>query len=369
MMATLETYVTDLIEGKKKSQVFSGLLHVISKIFESAIHLRHFVFDHAWVKETKMQIPVISIGNIVAGGTGKTALLQSLVKQFALEGEIAILIRGYRSQIEKKKQCLHLQKGSKVNPEMCGDEAYLLWKNMPHLSLFVGKNRNKSASLASFYGAEIIFLDDGMQYRRLHRDLEIVMLHADNLYGKGFYLPRGYLRDSPKRLKLADYVFINHVRSQNHFDRLSRDVRKWTSSPLIGAKMVPKKVQGEYGERWEHLAGKRVSAFCGLGNPYSFFATVQEMNVDLVDTLILPDHVTPNPAQLDDFMRLSEARGCELVLCSEKDWVKLSKPLNYALPIAYLEASLEVIFNQEEYYRLIKTIRTFMKKGHYETLD
>ncbi len=369
MMTALETYVIELIEGEKKSRIFSGVLHMLSKIFESAIKLRHFVFDHAWIKKSKIQVPVISIGNIVAGGTGKTALLQNLAKQFSLEGKTSILIRGYRSQIEKKNQNLHLQEGSIVDPMTCGDEAYLLWKNIPHLSVFVGKNRTKNASTAFFCGAKIVFLDDGMQYRCLHRDLEIVMLHADDLYGKGFYLPRGYLRDFPKRLKLADYVFINHVKNPNHFDRLSRDVRRWTSSSLIGVKMVPKRVLGEGYERWHHLEGKRVSAFCGLGNPSSFFNTIRELNVDLVETLTLPDHLKPTPTQLSHFVNLSEARGCELVLCSEKDWVKLSKPLNYSLPIAYLKASLEVVSNQKEYDRLLIQIRTLMKKGHYETLD
>lgn len=356
MTVQLESYITDHIEGRRKSPFVRGVLHGLSKLFKCGVSLRNLAFDCRLLKKTKVDIPVISIGNIIAGGTGKTALIQKLGKDLSKEKRVSVLLRGYRSEIEKVGGSLHLIDRSRITPSVCGDEAYLLWKSLPDITLFVGKDRRLNAQRAAYHEAELILLDDGMQYRRLHRDLEIVMLHADDLYGKGFYLPRGYLRDSPKRLKEADFVIINHVQDSSHFEELKKEVEQRTSARLIGMQMVPEYLEGREGEIWDDVQGKRAAVFCGLGKPKSFLKTIEKMGIDIADTLILPDHIPPTRRQLVDLAILSEEKGCEFIICSEKDWVKLPDPLKLSLPIACMKASMQVVAQGENYDQLLKQV-------------
>ena len=213
----MATYISDVIEGKRNGTFIKGALYAMSGLFEAGVNLRNFAFDQRWLKEKKVEAPVISIGNIVAGGTGKTALIQRLTKDLSSSGQVSILSRGYRSIVEKKGKSIALFESSQTTPEICGDEPYLLFKTLPEAILFVGKDRVLNAKQAVYHNTDWILLDDGMQYRSLHRDIEIVMLHADDIYGKGFFLPRGYLRDSPKRLQSADAIIINHIKNKEHF--------------------------------------------------------------------------------------------------------------------------------------------------------
>jgi len=364
MTVLLESYVTDHIEGRRKSPLVRGVLHGLSEIFKFGVKMRNFAFDRHLIKETKVDIPVISIGNIIAGGTGKTALIQKLGKDLSANKRVSVLLRGYRSEIEKLGGSLHLIEKSRITPSVCGDEAYLLWKLLPQLTFFVGKDRRLNAQRAAYHEADVILLDDGMQYRRLHRDLEIVMLHADDLYGKGFYLPRGYLRDSPERLAKADYVFINHVQDQKHFEEIEKEVKRKTSAPLIGVQMVPQSIEGKKGETWEDVQGKRVAVFCGLGKPESFFKTVKKMGLDVAETLVLPDHIPPTRRQLVELGILAEEKGCELILCSEKDWVKLPDVSSLSLPLAYVKASLDVTMHQDHYDQLLADITNLTSEAH-----
>lgn len=364
----LEAYIIGLIEGRKKSTVVSGLLYALSGLFETGVKLRNFAFDRHLFKETKVEVPVVSIGNIIAGGTGKTALIQKLAKDLSPYGKVSVLIRGYRSEIEKGGGSLHLMENAKITPEVCGDEAYLLSKLLPGLSLFVGKNRVLNAKRAAYHQADVILLDDGMQYRKLGRDFEIVMLHADDLFGKGFYLPRGYLRDSPKRLKEANYVLINHIEDAAHFEAVKQKVRQMTPAPLIGVQMVPLSIKGKDGEQCESLEGKRVAVFCGLGKPGSFMKTLEKMGANLAETRIFPDHIAPTKQELIDFSLLAEERGCEMILCSEKDWVKLPKEWGVSLPVFYVEAYLEISAGREAYDEMLRSISLKMRRAH-EALD
>jgi len=356
-MATLiETYITDLIEGRKKAPITKGILRMLSALFQTGVQLRHFAFDCRLFKKTRVSVPVISIGNIVAGGTGKTALIQKLGHDLAISKQVAVLLRGYRSEVEKVGGSLHLVENARISPKVCGDEAYLLWKQLPRSTVFVGKDRCLNAQRAAYHEAEVILLDDGMQYRGLHRDLEIVMLHAEDLYGKGFYLPRGYLRDSPKRLAKADVIFLNHVKDETHYEKIKKEVEKKTDAPVIGTCMRAHAIYDRTGEIKESLEGKRMAAFCGLGHPSSFFETAQSLGIEVAATLTVPDHISPTRKQLMQLAIEAEEKGCERLICSEKDWVKLPDSLHLSLPIGYVKASLEVAYGQEHYQGLLQNI-------------
>lgn len=359
------TYITDVIEGRRRGTFIKGPLYAMSGLFEAGVKLRNFAFDQRWFKEKKVSIPVISVGNIIAGGTGKTSFIQRLTKDLNSYGKISILIRGYHSEIEKLGGSLHLVEQSRITPKLCGDEAYLLFKALPEAVLFVGKDRVLNAERAIYHEADMILLDDGMQYRSLHRDVEIVMLHGDDLYGKGFFLPRGYLRDSPKRLADADAIVVNHIRNLDHFHSIEKEVASWTDAPVIGTRMVPKYIEIASGERWRDLKDKRIGVFCGLGKPHSFFATVAEMGGEITEKWILPDHVGPSEKEMENFVDRCAQRGCDVIICSEKDYIKLPQETEWSLPVGFLKAELTVVTGKERYDALLHQIQLLIsKKGH-----
>ena len=367
----LETYITDIIEGKRKALWVRGFLYALSNLMKIGVKLRHFAFDCNFFKKQKVAVPVVSIGNIVAGGTGKTALVEKLGKDLCHKGKLAILSRGYRSKLEKKQQELHLLRPSEINPELCGDEPYLLFKALPEAAIFVGKNRIANAERAVYQSADLIFLDDGMQYRRLHRDLEIVMLQASDLYGKGFFLPRGYLRDFPERLARADYLFAHGVFDLTQYEIIKKTLSHYSNAPVIGTKMIPFQVITSLGEEWLELEGKKIGAFCGLGHPASFFETVRRFGGEIVEQWELPDHVAPRENELCHFAERCARKNCELLLCSEKDWVKLPPIFSsLSLPIGWLKACVEVVAGKEIYKELLLKLESYLEhKENCEALD
>ncbi len=358
----LETYVTDIIEGKRKAFWAKGILYILSCMMKLGVKVRHFAFDCALVKEKKVGVPVVSIGNIVAGGTGKTALVEKLGKELAAKGKLAILSRGYRGKLEHKTAELHLLDSSFITPKWCGDEPYLLLKALPEAALFVGKNRVANAERAAYQSTDLILLDDGMQYRQLHRDLEIVMLNAANLYGKGFFLPRGYLRDFPERLERADYLFAHGLVDVDHYHRVKKKLIQYTEAPLIGTRMEPKKVELSSKEEWFTLDGKKVGVFCGLGNPETFVETVRRFGGEVLEQWSLPDHVEPKMEALRRFALFCRGKQCDLILCSEKDWIKIKSALpSLALPVGWLKAEMEVIMGQKIYEQLIQELESYLQ--------
>ncbi|MGE5196002.1 MAG: tetraacyldisaccharide 4'-kinase, partial [Anaerolineae bacterium] len=191
-MQALQSIICDIIEGKRGGRGIAFFLYLCSRLYAGAGFLRNLAYDKKWLKDTSVDAVVISIGNIVSGGTGKTPFIHHLAKE--LEGfcKLAILSRGYRSKMEHapSPQKLDRQKGG---AEEWGDEPCWLAAQLPDVDVWVGKRRSLSAALASSQGAQVILLDDGMQYRHLKRDIEIALIDACDPFGKGYFLPRGYL--------------------------------------------------------------------------------------------------------------------------------------------------------------------------------
>jgi tetraacyldisaccharide 4'-kinase len=340
---SLETFVLDIMDGKRPGRSF---LKGLSYLYRTAVALRNFAYDQRLVKTSKAAVPVVSIGNIVAGGTGKTPLVRFLSEALAPEMRVAILSRGYRSEIEKSNTVM------KVTPEesakKCGDEPFWLSQAVPQAAVWVGKNRSLSAELAVEAGAQVIVLDDGMQYRKLQRDFEIIVMDGDDLFGKGFFLPRGMLRDTPSRLKNADLIVVNQAK--NH-QQAKETVAKYTEAPVVFVRM---KSNADF-------KGKKVGVFCAIGRPGRFMQAVRSCGGDVVATCFKADHDPFSPEELNNFAKRS---GAELLVCTEKDLVKLPSDLQCGLPIYALEGEMEVVGGKDHWNAMIENIK--LKVAHHD---
>lgn len=355
----LEQHICELIKGKKHYwgiPLLKGFLYLLSLCYATLVYFRNWVYDNGLVRRSYPKLPVISIGNIVAGGTGKTPFTILLAEAFAQHHSIAILSRGYKSPAEKRSFPLFLSTGSGVlyPAAYAGDEPYLIASRLPSAVVIVGRNRIMGVEMALQTGVKAVILDDGLQYRKLSRDLDIIMLNTQDPFGHNFYLPRGFLRDSPQSLSRADLVVINHY-SDAKQDRLIRDqIKIFSQSPIISTKSVVKGIYNRHKDSVE-IKNKKVGLFCGIAHPESFEASALSAGAILVAKRFFPDHYPISEEDLKSFERECLVNGAEGLLCTEKDFVKMAHLNENTLPIFWLEIGLEVVEGKEEW-------KTFLHK-------
>ncbi len=301
-----------------------------SYLFKTAIKGRHLLYEMGLLEQKQLPLPVISIGNLVCGGTGKTQVALVLAQELMKKKRVAILARGYRGQLAESKQV----DVSHMSAKECGDEPWLLASRLPDAIVIAGKKRVDSAQIAFEKGAELLLLDDGMQHRQVKRDREIVVVDGQNPFGGGHYLPCGPLRDDPKRLYSADMI-ISIGPFQGNID----------SIPVVEMEIRP---AGTYSLSGEKLSfTEKVGLFCGIGNPHRFVKTVTEMGCNVVDSHFFADH---DPLQLEEIIALAKrakAKGAQRLLCTEKDKVKLPADIQCLLPIGWVKSELKIVRNQE----------------------
>lgn len=361
----LQKAIEKVITGQGGGQALKVALLCSSWLYKTGVKAKQVIDDTLWYKSPKVEVPVVCIGNIIAGGSGKTPLIQKLVgdlKGVARES-IGVLSRGYKGSFSNERDVLCLNTEVKLTAKQCGDEAFMLYKNLPGCQVVVGKNRYRGAKYALCRGANLILLDDGMQNRTLFHDVKVAVLHADKLLGgqglgEGFFLPRGLLRDFPSSLSKASYIVVNHVRDGAHIEEIEAKLKGLSSAPIVYTKMVQRGFYDDQGSL-NLEKGARIGLFCGLGSPETFKESLaQEM--DVAATLFLADHETPTDIALERFVAGAKTRGCSYVVCSEKDWVKLSRKEGYALPLAYVKSELDVVKGNDNYTNLLQSIEALV---------
>jgi tetraacyldisaccharide 4'-kinase len=338
----LETYAIDVIEGRRRGQ---SLFYLLSFFYRAASAMRHYAYCKNWIKKTEVAACVVSVGNIVAGGTGKTPVVRLLAEELKDKHQIAILSRGYRGSIEKSNQILRVSTDTEAS--VCGDESLLLAQKLPGVSVWAGKKRSHSAQIAVKNGAEIILLDDGFQHRQLKRDFELIVMNAQDLFGKGYFLPRGYLRDAPERLAAADLIVVNAVQSLSEHEKIKKALASYTAAPIVSMRM---RLESDLGQ-------KTVGVFCGIGSPRQFLEGIRALGTNVVAEWLLPDHQAPTINELHEFALRSQERGAEAIVCTEKDAVKLQTGLELPLPLIVVEGKLEIIRGKNHWLKFIQRIR------------
>jgi tetraacyldisaccharide 4'-kinase len=329
-----------------------ALLRLASWPYALITGCRNRAYDWGLLRQHRAQGAVISIGNIVAGGTGKTPTTIMLAAALSPYYPTAILSRGYRSEAEKLPlpTLVDVQKHS---ANFCGDEPLLIAKRLPEVSVFVGKNRIAATHMAVEKRCQIMILDDGMQHRRLRRDLEIVVMDASDPFGKGFLLPRGLLRESLRGLRRADYIIVNHAKVEE-LPQLQQRLAPFTPAPLIATAMELSHVRRFPNDTIDTIRNKKVGLYCGIANPVHFRQMLQKQGATIVNEWVIGDHMAPQEDQLLRFMIESQRLGAEAVICTEKDRVKLAEDIECPLPILWTEAELRIIAGEEHWHALLK---------------
>ncbi len=332
-----------------------GWLLPVSILYQSAVQTRNRLYDLGVLNSYSVPAPVISVGNIAAGGTGKTPFIIYLADRIrnnlsSQKTKISVVSRGYKGNF---KGTHVVSNGMRVIsiPEISGDEAFLTAESSPHTVVVVDKNRVRGALHAiEEMKSTAVLLDDGFQHRRLKRDLDIVLLDTQNPLGNRRTLPAGFLREPVSSLARADIVVLSkaigdHEELTERAQKLSQLIEK----PVIVSKVIPK-----YWRRvgkgeiiaFDQIKNKRIMAFAGIAKPLSFFRTIESSGAEIVRSISLPDHCNYSKRKLDFISKEFIKAKAEMLVTTAKDAVKLPLILKF-LPVYYLDIATEVIVGSD----------------------
>ncbi|MBS4167702.1 tetraacyldisaccharide 4'-kinase [Parachlamydia sp. AcF125] len=366
MFAFLETYIIQVITAQRKGgfpSFIKGVLWILSRIYQAIIFVRNWAYDQGLFRQYNPPVPVVmSIGNLVAGGTGKTPLTLILAQEFCAAYHTVILSRGYRSQAERLSSPVILSHGDGHGPilpvSFCGDEPYMLAKNLPEVVVVVGKDRRKGAILAAKTGGQLLLLDDGMQHRRLARDFEVVVMDGSNLFGEGYYLPRGFLRESLKSLARADIIILNNLHSDEAYEELKTQLAVYTPAPVVATRANVCGVWSLVDNSPVSLKGVKIGVFCAIAHPDYFLQTVKELGAEVVASHFERDHLDFKAQELNNFAKLCNNCGADFLVCTEKDQVKLVEPQKLCLPVVWVQIQLQIVQGIYEWNTFIAEVKS-----------
>jgi tetraacyldisaccharide 4'-kinase len=332
-----------IMRGEGPSFCFAplrALLYLLSLGYKLTLICRDLAYRFGLCGQSA-PLPVISIGNLAVGGRSKTPFTLFLTEAFLQnQKRVAIATRGYLSQVEKKGLNLLLPTDlANWTYQAVGDEALLLKRRAKEALVIVGKDRLSSAHLAHSSGAELLILDDGFQYRRLLAYKQILMLSPSDLAPQTHFLPRGFLRDLPKRVQEADLVVVDEK-------DLPWALKNFAKEKIVAFQNTFTSFKDLEGQALiESLKGK-VGLFCALGAPERFLKSLALLapGLEVVLKALFLDHQAFLPAFLYDFALQAQAQGAEALLCTEKDIVKLPNNLKLPLPLYYPELKLKLVF-------------------------
>jgi len=357
-----------LISGQEKGVCWSAIrlfLRIFSAGYGLVVFLRNLAYNRGIFKSHKAGAVVLSVGNITAGGTGKTPFVIWLYKQII--SNFKSQISNLKSQISNSK-CAILTRGYKsiqdprLKTQKHTDEVEILMTGCADAEVIVNPDRVAAAAEAvEKYGAGVLILDDGFQHRRLARDIDIVTIDASCPFGYGRLLPAGLLREPTSSLKRADAAVITRC-DQVDKDRLSRLEQELLqiNPDMIIARSVHAAVcvRPADGDRIdiERLKGKKTFAFCGIGNPPAFFKTVKGLGCELAGSKVYNDHVRYRDKDMKEICSKAADSGAELILTTQKDWTKIGfeDVAGKGITFAYLEIELEVTSGGDELKELIE---------------
>jgi len=275
---------------------------------------RNKLFDWGWKSIQRVSVPVVSVGNLTVGGTGKTPCVE-YVARFLRQHDyrVAILSRGYKAGDD----------GAGRN-----DEAMLLEENLPDVPHLQDPDRATIAQMAiDELESEVLVLDDGFQHRRLARDLDVVLIDATNPWGYGFLFPRGALREPMSGLRRAHLMLITRADrvSPAQLQAIRDHIARITDAPVSTAMHQALELMGVGRiESLEAIRNRPVGAFCGIGNPEAFRETLRDLGADVREFRSFPDHHGYTREDVEGLRRWAENLPPEaIVTTTQKDYVKL----------------------------------------------
>lgn len=325
---TLRHSIEDAMYGRESSLIIRALLFFISRIYGIAVRLRLAAYDNGFLTRRKLPCPVVSVGNITVGGTGKTPAVIAIAALLRKQGKnIAILSRGYGRRDESSIVVVSDGAGTIVDAQTSGDEPALMAARLREVPVIVGQDRYRAGVTAfARFHPDILVLDDGFQHLRLHRDLNIALVDGVQPLGTGKLFPAGILREPVASLRRADIVLITRAEQSRDLASLKELIAQFTTAPIFTSKHVPTGLVNLADGSRETLAslkGKSVLACSGIAKPESFVALLEKLGAHVRKNVLFSDHHCYTRYDIDTLHSEALEVDASVIVTTEKDGVKL----------------------------------------------
>lgn len=304
------------------------LLTLLSHIYRLIWVIRKWLYSAGVLKTRKLPYPVICVGNLTTGGTGKTPAVIAITKilQNDSKHRVAILSRGYKRKSKAPLLLVSDGKSILATPEDSGDEPYLMASSLKNVPVVVCADRYKSGTYSAEHtGANIFILDDGYQHLQLHRDINILLIDASNPYGNGHLLPKGILREPLNGILRADCVMVTRANEVGKGNIESLVKKHSHDTPVFYASYKASDITEPYGRSYgvNAIKDKKVFIFSGIANPKSFRRSIEYIGGKVVGEMSYPDHYWYKSDDLRKIMNDASAVSADAVVTTAKDAVRL----------------------------------------------
>lgn len=317
-MQNIKTKITQMHYQRDSKGVLFDILKFCSYFYGFGSRMKNFLYDNKILKPKKVNAYVISVGNMTTGGVGKTPVVSEIAKYLVNLGQrVAIVSRGYGGKLDNRKINM-ISDGTSVyfDAVQAGDEPYWLAENTQGAYVFTCRNRYLASKMAvEKFGIQVIILDDGFQHRKLHRDLDIVLMDSVKGFGNEHLLPAGPLREGPEALERIDkLVVVSKSVKHETAERVAKIMQKRLNIPTSVCYTEPDYVYNiKTGQRL--MEGLAVTAMCAIGQPQQFYDFLSDYQV--VKTVTFDDHHQYAPIDIVDISGS--------IITTEKDAVKLAR--------------------------------------------
>ena len=327
------------------------------------LYLLVFSLKRMFTKQERFRIPVICIGNITTGGTGKTPMVIYVAQLLQESGfKPGIVSRGYGGC--ESRRGAFVTDGTEIflNPEEAGDEPYLIAMRLRNVPVVIGRDRVMAIeSLTGEFSVDVIVMDDGFQNDSVYKDVSVLLVDATNPFGNNLILPAGDMREPRGFLKRGDLIVMSRsdIVSSDQARLLEDRIRRLCSNKRIFRSRHLKSELYRFNDTASPvpanlIVGRRVLLITGIANPLSFLYLIERYNPQLVDMLSLPDHYTYSDRDIVDF--IEESKNYDYVVVTEKDFVKLNR---YRVNDKFYVLRISVVIDSEDVFlrELISRIR------------
>ena len=374
----LESYLVKLIQEKGADEdqpnairYLLVFLKGLSFIFALVVYVRYALYNWGVIRRYPLGVQVISIGNVTAGGTGKTPVTEIFARTLAAEGrKVAILSRGYRrkeapwwqrmfTQVVEPPLVVSNGKHVLLDAATGGDEPYMLASNLPGVAVVVDRNRVKAGRYAiKRFGCNTIILDDGFQYQKLKHTTEVLLVDSTNPFGNGNMLPRGILREPARNLKRADIIFLTKCRGD--VSEVKKEIRRYnTKAEIVECNHTPRVLKDvwsreEYPLTW--LQGKTTCTLSGIASPKGFENSLRHLGAKVIWCDRYADHHRYEPSEVLYALNRTADMGADALITTEKDAVRFPRFETSPVKCLYLRIAIEILAGGENFKQIIDRI-------------
>lgn len=351
--------------GVKRSHPLRPWLFPLAAGFRLGVALRREAYRRGWLDVHRLRHPVVSVGNLTVGGSGKTPLVITLAERLRLHGrKPAILTRGYKRSSADDLVVLDPSREG-ADAATCGDEAAMMARACPTVPIIISADRYRAGRVAEErFGADVHLLDDGFQHLALARELDIVALDVTQKVFEDRLLPAGHLREPVEALERADVVVLTRTeladaaRTEESVRRVNPKARVFRARTELSEIVQLHRESPLSDEAWK---AQRVAAFCGLGNPESFFENLRLWGFNVVAKATVRDHHRYSEGDIAYFEQLARGSRATALVTTEKDAMNLPPAARISLPVFVCRVRLEILeaesFDHEILSRLEKSYR------------